>query len=94
MTGFWDRRLAKSHKELKSLTNAIQESKEDPKKLRKKIKRISRYYKSTLGELARLDDSIYNVMEQPQGDADGDKGVRERWTERGGWQQQRAPQQQ
>lgn len=74
MTGFWDRRLAKSHKELKSLTNAIQESKEDPKKLRKKIKRISRYYKSTLGELARLDDSIYNVMEQPQEAADGDKG--------------------
>lgn len=75
MTGFWDRRLAKSHKELKSLTKAIESSKEDPKKLRKKIKTISRYYKSTLGELARLDDSIYNVMEQPQGDADGDKGT-------------------
>ena len=38
MTGFWDRRLAKSHKELKSLTNAIESSKEDPKNFGKRLR--------------------------------------------------------
>ena len=74
MTGFWIGDLLSPTRNSSLLPMQYKSPKEDPKKLRKKIKRISRYYKSTLGELARLDDSIYNVMEQPQGDADGDKG--------------------
>jgi hypothetical protein len=42
--------------------------------MRKKIKQISKFYKSRLGELARLDDSLYNVREHTQGAADGDTG--------------------
>ena len=74
MAGFWDRKLTQSHKELQALAGAIKKHEDEPAKMRKKIKRISRFYKSRLGEVARLDDSIYNVSEQPQGDADGDKG--------------------
>ena len=71
---FWDRRLKQSHDELQRIVKIGTKYKDDPETLRKKMKKEKKYQKSLLGELAKLDDSIYNVMEQPQGDADGDKG--------------------
>ena len=72
--GFWDRKLMTSNRELNSLRKAINEHEGNPKAMRKKIKQISKFYKSRLGEVARLDDTLYNVREHTQEAADGDTG--------------------
>ena len=72
---FWDRRLKHSHDELQRIVKIGTKYKDDPETLRKKMKKEKKYQKSLLGELAKLDDSIYNVKKQTQ-DAD-DTGIRE-----------------
>ena len=74
---FWDRRLkqSQSHDELQRIVKIGTKYKDDPETLRKKMKKEKKYQKSLLGELAKLDDSIYNVKKQTQ-DAD-DTGIRE-----------------
>ena len=72
---FWDRRLKQSHDELQRIVKIGTKYKDDPETLRKKMKKEKKYQKSLLGELAKLDDSIYNVKKQTQ-DAD-DTGIRE-----------------
>jgi len=71
---YWDRRLMKSTRELKVVKNALEESDGDQRYAAKKLKKIRKYFKSPLGEVARIDNSIYNVSEQTQEVADGDKG--------------------
>ena len=72
---FWDIRLKQSHDELQRIVKIGTKYKDDPETLRKKMKKEKKYQKSLLGELAKLDDSIYNVKKQTQ-DAD-DTGIRE-----------------
>tara|TARA_B100000941_G_scaffold40697_1_gene24646 strand:+ start:3260 stop:3547 length:288 start_codon:yes stop_codon:yes gene_type:complete len=63
---FWDRRLKQSHDELQRIVKIGTKYKDDPETLRKKMKKEKKYQKSLLGELAKLDDSIYNVKKSPQ----------------------------
>ena len=52
MTDFWDRKLLETQKELKAIQSGF--------------KKTKRYFRSTIAEVARLDDSIYNVKKSPQ----------------------------
>lgn len=72
---FWDRRLKQSHDELQRIVKIGTKYKDDPETLRKKMKKEKKYQKSLLGELAKLDDSIYNVKKQTHDDYD--TGIRE-----------------
>ncbi len=63
---FWDRRLKQSHDELQRIVKIGKKYKDDPVTLRKKMKKEKKYQKSLLGELAKLDDTIYNVKKQTQ----------------------------
>ena len=63
---FWDRRLKQSHNELQRIVKIGTKYKDDPETLRKKMKKEKKYQKSLLGELAKLDDSIYNVKKATQ----------------------------
>tara|TARA_B100001250_G_scaffold311025_1_gene272951 strand:+ start:123 stop:404 length:282 start_codon:yes stop_codon:yes gene_type:complete len=68
MTGqreaFWDRRLAKSQRELKKIANILKKHEDDPAMVKKKIKKNKKYFRSVLGELDRIDGTLYNVSEQ------------------------------
>jgi len=71
---YWDRRLLKSQLELEGVRKALKDADGDREKLRKNLKKTKRFYKSRLGEVARLDHSLYNVGEQTQESANGDEG--------------------
>tara|TARA_B100000287_G_scaffold196016_1_gene185158 strand:- start:13347 stop:13607 length:261 start_codon:yes stop_codon:yes gene_type:complete len=58
-----DRRLMKSHMELQAINRGLKRADGDQKKMNKELKKIRRYFKSPLAEVARLDQSIYNVKE-------------------------------
>lgn len=61
---FWDRRLAKSQRELKKIANILKKHEDDPATVKKKIKKNKKYFRSVLGELDRIDGTLYNVSEQ------------------------------
>lgn len=71
---YWDRRLLKSQLELEGVRKALKDADGDREKLRKNLKKTKRFYKSRLGEVARLDHSLYNVREHTQEVVDGDEG--------------------
>jgi hypothetical protein len=71
---YWDRRLLKSQLELEGVRKALKDADGDREKLRKNLKKTKRFYKSRLGEVARLDHSLYNVGEQTQESSNGDEG--------------------
>ena len=58
---YWDRKLIKSQMELESIKRGIAASNGDQQKMKKSLKKTRKYFKSSLGELARLDASLYNV---------------------------------
>jgi|TARA_X000000368_G_scaffold77629_1_gene57952 septal ring factor EnvC (AmiA/AmiB activator) len=68
-----DRRLQKSQKELSAIKRGLGRAGGDQKKMTKELKKIRKYFRSPLAEVARLDDSIYNVRKPSQGSINGDK---------------------
>ena len=66
MTDFWDRKLLETQKELKAIQSGFKRAKGDRKEMAKQLKKTKRYFRSSLAEVARLDDSIYNVKKSPQ----------------------------
>ena len=66
MTDFWDRKLLKTQQELKAIQSGLKRAKGDRKEMAKQLKKTKRYFRSSLAEVARLDDSIYNVKKSPQ----------------------------
>jgi hypothetical protein len=71
---YWDRRLLKSQLELEGIKKAVKKADGDRDALKKNLKKTRRFYKSRLGEVARLDHSLYNVSEHTQETADGNEG--------------------
>tara|TARA_B100000927_G_scaffold10_1_gene26 strand:+ start:10398 stop:10661 length:264 start_codon:yes stop_codon:yes gene_type:complete len=69
---YWDRRFLKSRMELDAIKGALKSG--DGQKAAKKLKKIRKFFKSPLGEVARLDNSLYNVKESTQETLDGDQG--------------------
>ena len=63
---YWDRKLIKSQMELESIKRGIAASNGDQQKMKKSLKKTRKYFKSSLGELARLDASLYNVSKSEQ----------------------------
>ena len=66
MTDFWDRKLLKTQQELKAIQSGLKRAKADRIEMAKQLKKTKRYFRSSLAEVARLDDSIYNVKKSPQ----------------------------
>tara|TARA_X000000368_G_scaffold413277_1_gene401067 strand:- start:353 stop:619 length:267 start_codon:yes stop_codon:yes gene_type:complete len=66
MTDFWDRKLLKTQQELKAIQSGLKRAKGDRKEMARQLKKTKRYFRSSLAEVARLDDSIYNVKKSPQ----------------------------
>ena len=66
MTDFWDRKLLKTQQELKAIQSGLKRAKGDRKEMARQLKKTKRYFRSSLAEDARLDDSIYNVKKSPQ----------------------------
>lgn len=58
---YWDRKLIKSQMELESIKRGIAASDGDQQKMKKSLKKTRKYFRSSLGELARLDATLYNV---------------------------------
>ena len=58
---YWDRRFLKSKMELDAVKGALKSG--DQRKAAKKLKKIRKFFKSPLGEVARLDGSLYNVKD-------------------------------
>ena len=71
---FWDRRLAKSQRELKKIANILKKHEDDPATVKKKNKKNKNYIRSMLGELDRIDGTLYNVSELTQGE-NADQGT-------------------
>jgi len=61
---YWDRRFLKSKMELDAVKGALKSG--DQKKAAKKLKKIRKFFKSPLGEVAILDGSLYNVKDSTQ----------------------------
>ena len=61
---YWDRRFLKSKMELDAVKGALKSG--DQRKAAKKLKKIRKFFKSPLGEVARLDGSLYNVKDSTQ----------------------------
>ena len=68
-----DRRLQKSQKELSAIKRGLGRANGDQKKMTKELKKIRKYFRSPLAEVARLDDSIYNVKKPSHESINGDK---------------------
>ena len=66
MTDFWDRKLLKTQQELKAIQSGLKRAKGDRKEMARQLKKTKRYFRSAIAEVARLDDSIYNVKKSPQ----------------------------
>ena len=66
MTDFWDRKLLETQKELKAIQSGFKRAKGDRKEMARQLKKTKRYFRSAIAEVARLDDSIYNVKNSPQ----------------------------
>ena len=66
MTDFWDRKLLKTQQELKGIQSGLKRAKGDRKEMARQLKKTKRYFRSAIAEVARLDDSIYNVKKSPQ----------------------------
>ena len=66
MTDFWDRKLRKTQQELKAIQSGLKRAKGDRKEMARQLKKTKRYFRSAIAEVARLDDSIYNVKKSPQ----------------------------
>lgn len=58
---YWDRKLIKSQMELESIKRGIAASDGDQQKMKKSLKKTRKYFRSSLGEVARLDATLYNV---------------------------------
>tara|TARA_B100001113_G_scaffold209115_1_gene171472 strand:- start:705 stop:974 length:270 start_codon:yes stop_codon:yes gene_type:complete len=61
-----DRRLAKSMKELQAINRGLKRADGDQSKMNKELKKIRRYFKSPLAEVARLDNTLYNITKPTQ----------------------------
>ena len=61
---YWDRRFLKYKMELDAVKGALKSG--DQRKAAKKLKNIRKFFKSPLGEVARLDGSLYNVKDSTQ----------------------------
>ena len=61
---YWDRRFLKSKMELDAVKGALKSGAQ--RKAAKKLKKIRKFFKSPLGEGARLDGSLYNVKDSTQ----------------------------
>ena len=66
MTDFWDRKLRETQKELQAIQSGFKRAKGDRKEMARQLKKTKRYFRSAIAEVARLDDSIYNVKKSPQ----------------------------
>ena len=66
MTDFWDRKLLETQKELKAIQSGFKRAKGDRKEMARQLKKTKRYFRAAIAEVARLDDSIYNVKKSPQ----------------------------
>ena len=66
MTDFWDRKLRETQKELQAIQSGLKRAKGDRKEMARQLKKTKRYFRSAIAEVARLDDSIYNVKKSPQ----------------------------
>ena len=66
MTDFWDRKLLETQKELKAIQSGFKRAKGDRKEMARQLMKTKRYFRSTIAEVARLDDSIYNVKKSQQ----------------------------
>lgn len=58
---YWDRKLIKSQMELESIKRGIAAADGDQQKMKKSLKKTRKYFRSSLGEVARLDATLYNV---------------------------------
>jgi septal ring factor EnvC (AmiA/AmiB activator) len=82
---YWDRRLKKAHNELKMITQGLKKHQKDPAAMKRHLKKTKKYYRSVLGEINRIDDTLYNVSETTQitealldeavGDRDEEEGI-------------------
>ena len=59
-TSTWD------EEELKAIQSGFKRAKGDRKEMARQLKKTKRYFRSAIAEVARLDDSIYNVKKSPQ----------------------------
>ena len=66
MTDFWDRKLRETQKELQAIQSGFKRAKGDRKEMARQLKKTKMYFRSAIAEVARLDDSIYNVKKSPQ----------------------------
>ena len=65
---YWDRKLIKSQMELESIKRGIAASDGDQQKMKKSLKKTRKYFRSSLGEVARLDATLYNVSKSEPAD--------------------------
>jgi hypothetical protein len=63
---YWDRRFMKSKMELDAIKGALKSG--DQAKAKQKLKKIRKFFRSPLGEVARLDQTLYNVTKPTQED--------------------------
>ena len=61
-----DRRLLKSTMELQAINRGLKRADGDQTKMNKELKKIRRYFKSPLAEVARLDKTLYNITKPTQ----------------------------
>lgn len=62
-----ERSLLKSQRELSMINKGLKRAGGDQKKMSKELKKIKKYFRSPLAEVARIDGSLYNVRERTQG---------------------------
>lgn len=70
-----DRRLLKSTMELQAINRGLKRADGDQAKMNKELKKIRRYFKSPLVEVARLDKTLYNITKPTQTVQDEQKGA-------------------
>tara|TARA_Y100001970_G_scaffold294242_1_gene449022 strand:+ start:3759 stop:4028 length:270 start_codon:yes stop_codon:yes gene_type:complete len=70
-----DRRLLKSTMELQAINRGLKRADGDQSKMNKELKKIRRYFKSPLAEVARLDNTLYNITKPTQTVQDEHKGT-------------------
>ncbi len=58
-----ERSLLKSQRELSMINKGLKRAGGDQKKMSKELKKIKKYFRSPLAEVARIDGSLYNVKE-------------------------------
>ena len=66
MTDFWDRKLLETQKELKAIQSGFKRAKGDRKEMARQLKKTKRYFRSAIAEVARLDNTLYNITKPTQ----------------------------